>query len=124
MAGQTSIDQPGRPVRDRIRIRLVPETQLRKMAALQHMSLRQKNRSVADCREERADSRTKQRWTVNYVRHMLTNYDRLLLCVPDEGKAGLKVMVLDEIAETYPFLKEECERQKNPSWKGRDSDGC
>jgi hypothetical protein len=58
------------------------------------------------------------RWAVNYIRHELTDYDRLLY---DEiagrigvGEAGrlLKRRILDKIAEVYPELADEARRQK------------
>lgn len=65
-----------------------------------------------------ADDNTKQRWAVNYVRHNLTCYDETLYDI--RGKVGVdraycsyKCAVLDKIAEAYPELAEECERQKD-----------
>jgi len=57
------------------------------------------------------------RWEVNFVRHELTGYERLL-----ERIAGLvgtrdiyhvvKCKILDKISEAYPWLADECSRQK------------
>ena len=64
-----------------------------------------------------ADSRTVQRWTVNYIRHNLTDYDEFLYNA--KGKTGISFAyplyrraVLDRISDVYPYLCEECERQK------------
>lgn len=63
-----------------------------------------------------ADSRTVQRWTVNYIRHNLTKYDSFLYSA--KGKTGIsfayplyRKAVLEKIAEAYPYLCEECARQ-------------
>lgn len=60
---------------------------------------------------------TVQRWMVNYIRHNLCNYDRDLTEI--EGKVGnaylysaLKNATLSKIAQVYPELASECERQK------------
>lgn len=66
---------------------------------------------------EDAGEATIQRWMVNYIRHNLTKYDRIL--DSNFRKVGkfevypeIKVAVMDRIAEAYPYLKDECERQK------------
>lgn len=58
-----------------------------------------------------------QRWAVNFVRHELTSYDKEMYNIA--GKVGTHQMyaeykraVLDKIAEAYPELQAECERQK------------
>jgi hypothetical protein len=62
------------------------------------------------------DDSTLVRWSVNYLRHALSDYDRLL----DEltgatGKADasalLRQRVYEAIARTYPHLGAECDRQ-------------
>ena len=64
-----------------------------------------------------ADEDTIRRWEVNHIRHHLTSYD--MACSSLDGRTGkneahyiLKGKVLDRIAEVYPHLAEECERQK------------
>jgi hypothetical protein len=59
-----------------------------------------------------------RRWEVNFIRHELTRYDDVLESI--RGKIGtneiferLHYRVLEKIAEAYPYLKAECERQKN-----------
>lgn len=59
-----------------------------------------------------------ERWMVNFVRHVLTDYNHELWSM--KGKVGkseayvkYKSAVLDRIAKVYPYLKDECERQKN-----------
>lgn len=62
------------------------------------------------------DKQTLDRWSVNYIRHRLTKYDRHLEELA--GKVGkqqgvLKIQrkVFDAIAEAYPVYRLECERQ-------------
>lgn len=62
---------------------------------------------------------TLARIMVNHVRHHITNYDVELDKIREERAfdrhqlyRGLKVRVLDAIAVAYPWLKDECERQK------------
>jgi hypothetical protein len=62
------------------------------------------------------DEKTIQRWTVNYIRHNLTEYDSFLFSV--KGKTGIsfayplyRKAVLEKIADVYPALREECDRQ-------------
>lgn len=66
-----------------------------------------------------APEHVKKRWMVNYIRHNLTVYDRDLYDMRGkvgvhEGYQSYKNAVLDKIAEAYPNLAEECERQKSP----------
>ena len=63
-----------------------------------------------------ADKQTKCRWMVNYVRHNLTIYDNALYSI--SGKPGCyteylryKQAVLSKIADVYPELRSECDRQ-------------
>lgn len=62
------------------------------------------------------------RITVNYIRHELTSYDQKIGIFlskfqrkqkrpPEEECSAFTRRVFMTIAETYPFLKEECERQ-------------
>ena len=62
------------------------------------------------------DEKTVERWTVNYIRHNLTEYDSFLFSV--KGKTGIpfayplyRKAVLEKIADVYPQLSEECARQ-------------
>ncbi|MFC9847835.1 hypothetical protein ACFWFF_11625 [Streptomyces sp. NPDC060223] len=58
-------------------------------------------------------------WKVDYLRHRLAHYDRLLDGLPGHGRfsaratavALLQRRILEAIAEAYPALAEECERQ-------------
>lgn len=57
------------------------------------------------------------RISVNFLRHGLTPYDMELYLMfgkigSVEGRVLLKARILECIAETYPFLKDECERQR------------
>ena len=63
------------------------------------------------------DKQTMKRWMVNYIRHNLLEYDEDIYDM--HGKVGIsgeyiryKNAVLDKIAEVYPELQDECERQK------------
>lgn len=63
-----------------------------------------------------ADDGTIKRWMVNFVRHNLTKYDETLFQM--RGKVGKKEKylqyrdgVLSKIAEAYPYLANECQRQ-------------
>jgi hypothetical protein len=54
---------------------------------------------------------------VNYLRHKQEDYDNSLNKIKGKtgrkhGYAAVKTKVLDVIAEKYPYLKDECERQK------------
>ena len=57
------------------------------------------------------------RWEVNFIRHELTRYEKLLNQI--RGLVGtrdiytvIKGEILDKIATAYPWLKDECYRQK------------
>lgn len=65
-----------------------------------------------------ANKETQACWVVNYIRHNLTGYDRVLYGA--KGKVGIKdayklyrSAVLDEIAKVYPEYTKECQRQKS-----------
>lgn len=56
------------------------------------------------------------RITVNYIRHKLTKYDKLVLGLFNKagqitGARRLHERVMSEIARVYPSLRDECERQ-------------
>ena len=64
-----------------------------------------------------ASDRFLHRITVNYLRHVQSDYEWRLL--ESRGKIGtreakiiIKHHILDAISETYPWLKRECETQK------------
>lgn len=57
------------------------------------------------------------RWEVNYIRHELTRYETLLdqiygIVGAHDSYLVIKNRILDKIASVYPWLKDECERQK------------
>lgn len=63
-----------------------------------------------------ADTAALQRWAVNYLRHVETEYDWLLDRVTgrvgvDEGRRLIRKRILDAIAAQYPHLAQECARQ-------------
>ena len=90
-------------------VRLVPAHRLRDAAIISHMGLRQRGRITDTGLERNADRATVERWMVNYARHMLTDYDRLIRAADDPAK--VKRDTLAAIADTYPFLAAECARQ-------------
>lgn len=64
-----------------------------------------------------ASPEVQERWMVNFIRHVLTEYNHELWSM--KGKIGAseayvmyKSAVLDRIAVVYPYLRAECERQK------------
>ncbi|WP_127935910.1 hypothetical protein [Nonomuraea polychroma] len=62
------------------------------------------------------DDPTLRRWAVNYLRHGLTSYDAELEELfgkvgVAEGVGLLQRRIYAAIAETYPMLAKECERQ-------------
>lgn len=70
---------------------------------------------------DNASKKQMEQWMVNYIRHKLTGYDEALVkinaMVPN-GYEILKFSILDKISCMYPFLKDECERQKAKlSWR-------
>ena len=63
-----------------------------------------------------ADEETTQRWIVNYIRHVLIDYDRIAYSLRGKiggnyGYAALKLSILNKIAEVYPKYAGECEKQ-------------
>jgi hypothetical protein len=60
-------------------------------------------------------SETRQRWAVNYARHKLTNYDKILdrRYYNFAERSAFHKKVLTLIAQTWPELASECERQMN-----------
>ena len=70
----------------------------------------------------KASNEQLEQWMVNYVRHELTGYDGALLEISRTVPAGyqlLKNAVLCKIAEAYPFLRNECEKQKDNAYTRR-----
>lgn len=64
------------------------------------------------------DEPTLYRISVNYLRHSETNYDTLIQKIEDAGLSlpyadTFRIHITRTIAENYPFLEEECERQLN-----------
>lgn len=58
------------------------------------------------------------RLAVNYLRHKHTAYDKVMRRQCDiYRKAAYRDMVLSVIADAYPYLSEECDRQKSVLWK-------
>ncbi len=64
------------------------------------------------------DSAALQRWAVNYLRHVETDYDWLLDSVAGrvgvaEARRLIRERVLRAIADQYPYLAGECARQES-----------
>lgn len=69
---------------------------------------------------ENANEETIHRWEVNYLRHRMSDYDSMLDDSYDrvgwrECANLFRDVLFDRIAQVYPFLSEECERQKQRS---------
>jgi hypothetical protein len=88
---------------DAIAVRLMPLDRLREAAVFAHSS-------GAPLRFA-PNSQTIDRWTVNYARHRLTDYDRLHHGLNAQDVKRLRDRVLSAIAQTYPELADECRRQ-------------
>lgn len=93
--------------------------------AIEHWNYRQEERCLNRMWQEfdfqyatmDSDQSFLERITVNYIRHNLTCYDRLLNS--HNGTTGkyeairiLQARIYDEIAKAYPAFAEECQRQK------------
>lgn len=104
-----------------IEIELIPSDKLFQKAQRHYNNL-WSDRGDDDkfCHESTVSDSNKKflhRITVNMLRHEFTNYENELCDIfgkigVAEGYLMLKTKVLNKIAEVYPFLKNECERQK------------
>lgn len=110
-----------------IRVKVIPLDELEKRAVRHRQRWHDANRPYEDFNAEEAGDRTRNRWMVNYLRHKLTPYEAQLRRV--QGRSGnegayyrIFAAVLDAIADAYPTLREECERQK--SKKDREWSMC
>jgi hypothetical protein len=86
--------------------------------AIEHYNERQSD--IGNCNmfvNKKSDKSFLQRIQVNYIRHMLTSYDNNLeeifrrAGVKDAYKV-IRNKVFTEIGNAYPYLKQECNRQK------------
>ena len=112
---KTTFEQTQKAIQD-IHVKLLDADKLRSNT-FYHIRQHNYERDDYDSNPEEASEETIQRWMVNYIRHCLTQYDKALDA--NFGKVGsskaylkLKLAVLDKIAEAYPYLKGECNRQK------------
>ncbi|MBD7994008.1 hypothetical protein H9639_01680 [Arthrobacter sp. Sa2CUA1] len=103
-------------VAEALELRLVPESweDVQRKAVEHYNSRLRQNQSPAGPRTTRSRL---DRLTVNYLRHMQTSYEEELKefkGVVGVGEAYLVVRnrILDLIAQAYPALQAECERQK------------
>lgn len=113
---KTKLENEMQYAADHIHVLQKPIKDIRRMTlqAVQHRAIEKGSvEFVADC----APEETVRRWMVNHIRHNMTEYDSALLIVngkvgKDEAYRKFKNIVLDKIAEAYPELAEECEKQK------------
>jgi hypothetical protein len=78
----------------------------------------ERNYSSFDYATPESDKAFLERIEVNYIRHNLTKYDTALETMAGrigvhEAVVKIKFMLLDAIAEKYPYLADECQNQKN-----------
>jgi len=102
--------------------------QRHKLAHVRRMAIESYNeRNVYACiaKGDNLDPLFLDRITVNFIRHEMTEYDTALWAVA--GKTGIaravaeiRRRVYSAIAQTYPELKEECERQMKARQCGAD----
>ena len=59
---------------------------------------------------QKAGGKDEPRVLVNYLRHEATQYESLCDRHP-RAHAAIKCRALDIIADAYPYLREECDRQ-------------
>lgn len=97
---------------------LVIEVPDRPLAVVRRLAIQSYNlRNLSETSlDDRADERTLERLTVNYIRHELTDYDAELVRLfgqigIDAAKVALRKRVYAAIARRYPALRDECERQ-------------
>lgn len=93
-----------------VHVRLIPYGNLQDAAKLHHYELRRRN-MVRDAGKE-PNPFVLERWMVNYARHALTDYDQQCHDLDQDRYVELRTATLDAIADTYPPLRHECERQK------------
>ncbi len=100
----------------KIEICILTKSELLKQA-ISHYNERQGFFGEYNYASSESDTLFLERIQVNYIRHMLTQYEAKL----DDifGKVGvaiaykiIKCKVFETISENYPFLRNECERQK------------
>lgn len=100
-----------------VKVRAITWEKLR-LSALAHVRRRNDERGhYGEPDPSMAPEEVVHRWMVNYARHELSNYDRVR--IKFFGKVGVHAaaeavrdVVLDKIAETWPALKQACERAR------------
>ena len=78
----------------------------------------ERNYSSFDYATPESDKAFLERIEVNYIRHKLTKYDTALETMAGrigvhEAVVKIKFMILDAISEKYPYLADECRKQKD-----------
>lgn len=99
---------------DNVTVEIIPEGELRQLS-IEHAKSRDYRGRYNF--EDLSDALV-ERWMVNYLRHVKTEYHEILFrfthkyWIPDVYPQ-IKTAILDVIAQTYPDLAEECQQQKN-----------
>ena len=92
------------------------EDDLRKLTVVSKQEWEdQKGNWDFDCMD--IPAQTMERWMVNFLRHHATNYDSAIDSLfrrvgKQRAYVLLKSRTLDSIAQAYPYLADECRRQK------------
>ena len=77
----------------------------------------ERNNFSFDYATPKSDKAFLERIEVNYIRHNLTKYDTALETMAGrigvhEAVVKIKFMIMDAISEKYPYLADECRKQK------------
>jgi hypothetical protein len=96
-------------------VRALPIARVRAQAIMDWED-RQAERGRHDAVGAHADAQTRDRWTVNFIRHQLCEYDLELDRVAGQigvhdAVAAIRSKVYAAIAAAYPVLADECRRQ-------------
>ena len=78
----------------------------------------ERNNFSFDYTTPKSDKAFLERIEVNYIRHNLTKYDTALETMAGrigvhEAVVKIKFMIMDTISEKYPYLADECRKQKD-----------
>lgn len=92
-------------------VREIPVAHLPEIAKLSYRH-RHRDERYAPAQVEGAPPEVVERWTVNYLRHNCTDYDTVIEHLTPAQADEYRDRLYDAIAEAYPHLAAECERQK------------
>lgn len=90
------------------------EAEIKRLAIAHYKEIWQNTPFMVENINIASDKQVKQ-WMVNFIRHKLTGYDEAVALVNANIPGGYQILkntVLEKIANMYPFLKDECEKQK------------